>query len=314
MEKIIIDENGVGERFDRFLKEGFFLNGEITRGEIIREIKKGNILLNGKITKPSNLLKKTDEITIALKEKASQLLANPKAKFKIISQDKNIIVIDKPAGLSVHPTSFEDKTTLANGLLAKFPEIENINDGSAGSEFRPGIVHRLDKDTSGVMVVARNQKAFQALKKIFQERKADKKYLAIVAGHLPDKKGVIEKPLASSASHKKQIIAHRKTRTKIRPAVTEYVVLNEYERHSLVEVMPKTGRTHQIRIHLTSLGNPIVGDKIYKDKSVVPELLAKRQLLHAQSLAFELFGKKYQFAANPPKDFQDFLKYLTDKG
>ena len=314
MEKIIIDENGVGERFDRFLKEGFFLNEEITRGEIIREIKKGNILLNGKIAKPSNLLKKTDEITIALKEKASQLLANPKAKFKIISQDKNMIVIDKPAGLSVHPTSFEDKDTLVNGLLAKFPEIENINDGSNGSEFRPGIVHRLDKDTSGVMVVARNKKAFVALKKIFQDRKVDKKYLAIVAGRLPAKTGMIEKSLAISASHKKQIIAHKKTQTKVRPAITEYSVLKEYAGHSLVEVMPKTGRTHQIRIHLTSLGNPIVGDSLYKDKAAVPEALVKRQLLHAQSLAFELFGKKYQFSAQPPGDFQDFLEYLTDKG
>ena len=290
------------------------MNGVITRGEIIREIKKGNILLNGKIAKPSNLLKKADEISIALKEKASQLLANPKVKVKVIHQDKNIIVIDKPAGLSVHPTSFEDKDTLVNGLLAKFPEIENINDGSVGSEFRPGIVHRLDKYTSGVMVVARNKKAFSALKKIFQERKADKKYLAIVAGSLPEKNGVIEKPLASSASHMKQIIAHRKTRTKVRPAVTEYSVLKEYGDYSLVEVLPKTGRTHQIRIHLTSIGHPIVGDKIYKNKAAAPEARAKRQLLHAQSLAFELFGKKYQFAAQPPKDFQDFLKYLTDKG
>jgi 23S rRNA pseudouridine1911/1915/1917 synthase len=314
MKKIIITEETAGERVDKFLMEEVFLNSGQSRGEIVKNIITGNILVNGKKVKASYALKVGDEIKAKLALKAGELFANPKIKFKLINQDKNIIVIDKPAGISVHPTSFETKDTLVNGLLAKFPEIASVGDGSAGSEFRPSIVHRLDKDTSGVMVVARNQKAFNALKKIFQERKVDKKYATIVFGKMPAKIGVIEKPLAKSASYKKQVIAHKRTKTKVRSAVTEYVVLKEYFGHSLLEVSPKTGRMHQIRIHLTSLGNPIVGDRIYKTKTNASESRVSRQLLHAKSLRFKLFGKEHYFGADLPEDMQSFLEYLTNKG
>jgi 23S rRNA pseudouridine1911/1915/1917 synthase len=317
MQKIIIQKENSGMRLDKFLvssftkapadKKEFF---SYTRGEIIRNIKEGLILVNEEKIKPSYALKENDAVKITFKIIATKLIPNKNIALKIIHQDKNIIVIDKPSGLKVHPSYFEETNTLTNGLLAKFPEIETVNDGSANSILRPGIVHRLDQDTSGIMVVARNQKSFDELKKLFQTRKIIKKYLALVFGKIKNKKGIIKKSIAKSSSYKKQTIAGRKTKTKILTAITEYEVIKEFSDFSLVEARPKTGRTHQIRIHLFSLGNPVVGDKKYKLKKIKPTPLPKRQLLHAKSLDFELFGKKYSFKAEVPSDFRGFLKVL----
>ncbi|MFA6973642.1 MAG: RluA family pseudouridine synthase [Parcubacteria group bacterium] len=310
MKTVLITDENSGNRVDKFLMEEVFFNSGETRGEIVKNIKAGNILVDDKIVKPSYVLKEGEKITVELKEKAQKLAANRKIKVEIIHQDKNMVVINKPAGLSVHPISFEEKDTLVNFLLGKFPEIENVNDGSAGSQFRPGIVHRLDRDTSGVIVVARNQKTFDALKKIFQDREVSKKYVAIVFGKLEEKSGVIEKPLARSTGYEKQVIAHKRTKTKVRPAITEYAVLGESENYSLVEVLPKTGRTHQIRIHLTSIGHPIVGDKLYTMKVNDKAKTAARQLLHAKELEFKLFRRKYAFQAEIPTDFREFADSL----
>ncbi|MCX6763719.1 MAG: RluA family pseudouridine synthase [Candidatus Moranbacteria bacterium] len=305
--KIIFNKD-IKTRIDKFLAEEFFSH---TRGEIIRNIKSGKILVNEKKVKPSYILKKDDEISSQLTVHSSRLIANKNIKLNIIYKDKNIIAINKPAGISVHPVSFKDKDTLVNGLLAKFLEIKSTNDGSLGSELRPGIVHRLDKDTSGVMVIARNQKAFDELKNLFKNHKVSKKYVALVYGQLPAKKGIIEKPMARAASYKKQVIAGRKTKNKIREAVTEYKVLKEFENYSLVEASPKTGRMHQIRVHLKSLGNPVVGDKIYRNKKQDNSIKVSRQMLHAQELEFKLFGKKCFFEVPVPEDLKKILHSLT---
>ncbi|OGI16344.1 MAG: hypothetical protein A2Z52_00625 [Candidatus Moranbacteria bacterium RBG_19FT_COMBO_42_6] len=307
--KIIIDQNNCKQRIDKFLVKELFSSG-MTRGEIIRNINSGKVLVNGIRTKPSHILKKNDEIKIDIKKEDKKLIPNKKVKLEIVYSDKNIIVINKPAGLQVHPVKLE-QDTLANGLLAQFPEIKNITDGSKDSELRPGIVHRLDKDTSGIMLVARNQTTFDELKKLFQSRKIKKEYLAIVFGKLRNKKGVIEKPIARSKNYKKQTIAGTRTRTKIRPAVTEYEVLKEYTDYSLVAVQPKTGRTHQIRIHLSALGHPIIGDGKYKLKKIKITGKADRQLLHAKKIVFRLFGKNYSFQAPLPENFALFLSGLT---
>jgi 23S rRNA pseudouridine1911/1915/1917 synthase len=318
MQKIIIKKNDVDIRLDKFLSREFFSprkialqsRGKRSRGEIIKNIKEGSILINEKKVKPSYSLKENDTIIINFKTVPSKLVPNKNIAFEIIYQDKNIVAINKPAGLKVHPSSIEEDNTLVNGLLSKFPEIENVNDGSCGSSLRPGIIHRLDQDTSGIMIVARNQKSFNKLKEIFQIRKIIKKYLALVLGKIKDKKGFIEKPIARSSSYKKQTIAGRKTKTIIRKAVTEYKVIQEFSDFSLVEVWPKTGRMHQIRIHFFSLGNPVAGDKKYKLKKLSKIILPKRQLLHAEKLDFELFDKKYSFSAELPQDFKDFLTKL----
>ncbi len=318
MRRLIIKKNNTGKRLDKFLAQTFFsqhkiisqLQNTLTRGEIIRNIREGRISINEKKIKPSYILKEKDVVYLDLKPFLQELVPNEKINFEIIFQDNNIIVINKPAGLKVHPNSFAETNTLVNGLLSKFPEIKNVSDSSIGSEFRPGIVHRLDQDTSGTMVVARNQKSFESLKKLFQTKKIVKKYLALVIGKLKNKQDVIEKSIAKSSSYKKQVIAGKKTRTKILEAITQYNVKQEFSNFSLVEAWPKTGRTHQIRIHFFSLGNPVAGDKKYRLKKNIGLILPPRQLLHAQTLDFELFGRKYSLEAKLPQDFSQFLTKL----
>lgn len=307
MKKIIINLNNSNQRLDKFLSKEFVL---YTRGEIIRAIKAGDVLVNNKIAKPSYVLKVGDEIKVGKIKDKNELAPNKEIKLEVVYQDENIIAVNKPAGLAVHPTSREKYNTLVNGLVARFPEIKNIGDGSKEAWARPGIVHRLDKDTSGIMVVARNQNAFDKLKKIFQDRKINKKYLAIVWGKLSQKEGVIEKPIARAGNYRKQVIAGRKTKTKIRPAVTEHKVIKESKNYSLLEVMPRTGRMHQIRVHLASMGHPVVGDAVYGIKyKEDPEALT-RHLLHAKSLEFELEGKKYFLEAEIPEEFRNFMGKL----
>ena len=290
---------------DRFLVREFF---SYTRGEIIRNIKSGNVLVNGKEIKPSHSLKENDVIEVMKHEtwnmKQKQIRPNAKIKFEIIYEDENFIVINKPAGLQVHPSEKNEIDTLVHGLIYKFPEIESVGDEP---ENRPGIVHRLDKDTSGIMLVARNQKTFLKLKEKFKNHEIQKTYWALTHGKLENKKGIIDKPLARARNYKKQTIANTKTQTTIRSAITEYEVLKEMEEYSLVELKPKTGRTHQIRIHLSSLGHPIVGDEKYCLKNIKSNSDVGRHLLHAKKINFSLNGKDFEFEASLPDDFSKFM-------
>ncbi|HBI17620.1 MAG TPA: RNA pseudouridine synthase [Candidatus Moranbacteria bacterium] len=308
MKKIIIEQENAGQRIDKFLAREFFL---YSRVEIIKKIKKGEVVVNGKAIKPSYVLEEGNVIMLedfSRKESDNDLFANNDIQLDILFENKDIVVINKQAGLQVHPSFNEKKNTLVNALLARYPQIINVHDGSIGAELRPGIVHRLDKDTSGVMVIARNTEAFNALKENFKNRTAEKQYLAIAKGIFVEKEGIIEKSIAKSSSYKKQIIARSNTKTVIRPAETHFKVLEEIGEYSFVEVMPKTGRTHQIRIHLASIGHPIVGDNIYGKED---ENCVSRQLLHAEKLKFSLFNKEYDFAAPLPQDFKDFLEKIS---
>lgn len=305
MNKLTIDKNSLGIRIDKFLKKEFFTNEEITRGEIIRQIKNGNVLVNGKKIKPSYILRESDGIEINILEKSAKILPDENIKFEIIHKNKDFIVINKPAGLLVHPSEKKERHTLISGLIYKFPKVREVGDEP---DMRPGIVHRLDKDTSGIMVIAINQKTFLELKNKFKNREIKKVYWAIVLGKFgkTEKTGMIDKPLAKAVNYKKQVVAKEGTKTKIRTAITEYAVVKEMGNYSLVEAKPKTGRTHQIRVHMAYIGHPIIGDKIYKAKRIAEDG-SKRQLLHAKSLEFELFEKKYFFEAKLPADFQQFL-------
>lgn len=321
---IVINKSISGSRIDKFLKKEVFFNDEkITRGEIIRLIKSGKILVNDKKAKPSYILKEKDVIIVERITHNAKLVPNKNLKIEIIYQDENIIVVNKPAGISVHPVKPDESETLVNWLIYKFPEVENVGEDL----LRPGIVHRLDKDTSGVIIIAKNQKTFLELKNKFKNREIEKKYWAIVAGSLGKlgmlgnlgrlgKLGVIDKPIARASSYKKQVIAGKKTRTKIRPAVTEFRVVRNFRvtrelgksgEFSLVEVSPKTGRMHQIRVHMNSIGHPVVGDKIYGSKNSKSKISVPRQLLHAKSINFNLFGKNFSFEAKLPDDFEQFL-------
>jgi 23S rRNA pseudouridine1911/1915/1917 synthase len=307
MNIIKITQNNIGIRIDKFLAQEFF---SLSRGEIIKNIREGKILVNKASIKPSYHLRENDEIESNISFEREDLAPNNEIKLNLIYSDDNIIVINKPAGIQVHPDSNEKKNTLVNALISKFPEIEDVHDESLGAYLRPGIVHRLDKDTSGVMIIARNQKTFNELKEMFQERKVHKKYIALVYGQFKDKKGIITRPIARAGSYKRQVIAGAKTKTKIRGAVTEYRQLQRFNNYTLLEAAPLTGRMHQIRIHFFSIGHPVVGDKLYKLKSIKTTALAKRQLLHAEKIDFTLFGQKFSFVAPLPEDFNVFLKNI----
>lgn len=309
MEKIIIEQEGVGKRIDKFLAKEFFL---YSRADIIKRIKKGEVLVNNKQIKPSYVLEESDAVMLENFSREAEedvLMSNANIPLEILFENEDMVVINKQAGLQVHPSFNEKKNTLVNALLAKYPQIITVHDGSVGAEKRPGVVHRLDRDTTGVMVIARNMEAFNALKENFKNRNIEKKYLAIAKGIFKEKEGVIEKSIAKSSSYRKQIIARSNTKTTIKSAETHFKVLEEFKQYSLVELTPKTGRTHQIRIHLASIGHPIVGDNVYgaEKKVQISDVLVARQMLHAQKLKFELFDQQYDFTAPIPNDFEEFL-------
>ncbi|MFA5993914.1 MAG: RluA family pseudouridine synthase [Parcubacteria group bacterium] len=312
MKKIIIDEEGAGERIDKFLKEGFFLSEETTRGDIIRSIREGVIMVNEKAIKPSYILKEADEVVLNIVKEKEELIPNAKIQIAIVYQNDDFLIINKPAGLQVHPSDSEKEESVANALIVGFPEIKDINDGSQDSWMRPGIVHRLDKDTSGIMVVARNKKTFDELKRQFADREITKNYVALVYGNLENKMGVVDLPIARAASFKKQKIARGKTKGVARQAITEYNLLKRYAEFDFVEAIPKTGRMHQIRVHLASLGHPIVGDWKYRRKNIIQVAEVRRHLLHAQKLSFVLAGQQFDFIAELPDDFRGFLQGLDE--
>ena len=228
----------------------------------------------------------------------------------IIYEDCDILVIDKPANLTVHPVKPEQKNTLVNLIIGKYPEIKNVGDNS----LRPGIVHRLDKDTSGLIVIAKNNQTFEYLKKQFSERKVKKEYLALVIGKMKDKKGTITKSISQSKKDHKKRSALLGEKSK--PAWTEYEVLEYYQcpaskQYTLLKAMPKTGRTHQIRIHLASIGYPVAGDKQYKFKRQPCPKNLSRQFLHSRYLKFRSpDGKMMEFKSELPQNLKKTLEEL----
>jgi 23S rRNA pseudouridine1911/1915/1917 synthase len=249
----------------------------------------------------------------------------PGTMIKIIFQNDDFVVVDKPTGLSVHSGVNTNEPTLVDFLLEKFPEIENIGDalsrtcreaaGAREPNIRPGIVHRLDKETSGVVVVARNQKTFDHLKNLFQNRQVEKKYLALVHGKPKKKEGKIEGEMGrSKRDFRKQSLARGKIAVrKERYSLTEYKVKKEFNEESLLEVFPKTGRMHQIRVHLHSIGHPVVGDKKYTFKKYLPcrqsgkNISAPRMFLHASSISFiGPSAEKYFFESETPEEFEKY--------
>jgi 23S rRNA pseudouridine1911/1915/1917 synthase len=250
------------------------------------------------------------------------------SKPTVIYENADFLILNKPSGLQVHPARIAERKrrrgedgekianalTLVDWLLEHYPEVKTVGDDLAA---RPGIVHRLDKETSGIMIVPRNQKTFGELKALFQEHKIQKTYLALVAGALPKKEGVIDAPIGIKNGTLKRSVHATKM---LKPAVTEYKVIKEFEKsaneqdgsklYSLVEVKPQTGRTHQIRVHLASIGHPIVGDTLYGKKS--QPAFARRLMLHAQSLEFEDGrGNHFSFEAAPPDDFRNAAEIST---
>jgi 23S rRNA pseudouridine1911/1915/1917 synthase len=283
-------------RLDKYLTQ---VLPQFSRAHLQKLIEQGYILVNGQITKASQRLNKADRITVELPPLPGRPLAEP-IPLTIIYEDEDILVIDKPAGLTVHPAPGHPSHTLVNAIVAHCPSLAISNE-----LMRPGIIHRLDKDTSGLIVIAKNDFAREYLAAQFKSRTVTKGYLVLVKGRLSPEQGIIEAPIGRDP--------HRRQRMAIveagKEATTQYQVRKYLDTYTLVEVIPLTGRTHQIRIHLSAIGYPVVGDPIYGIKSAHLD----RQFIHAYRLGFRLPStKQYQEFTSPlPMDLEQALKHLV---
>jgi len=254
-------------------------------------------------------------------------------KIKILYEDSNILAIDKPSGISVHPDGRSKEKTITDWVLKNYPKMKNVGE-PMGDIPRPGVVHRLDKDTSGVLLLAKNQKAHEFLKNQFQERTIKKTYVAIVSGWFKDDHGVINKPIGRSPSDFRRWLCGRGARGTLREAITEYKVLKRFEaktsqnfsfsslprvrvgshkdknleKFSLLEIKPKTGRTHQIRVHMKFLNHPVVCDSLYNPTGPCPKEIS-RMALHAKSIELKnLKGETIKIESPIPLQFKKVVK------
>ncbi len=247
-------------------------------------------------------------------------------EIKIIYEDENIVAINKPAGLVVHSDGKTDEKTVADWVLENYPNVENVGEPlilSDGKEIkRPGIVHRLDRDTSGILLIAKNQESFLNFKEQFQNRTIQKIYRTFVYGRVKNDEDIIDRPIGRSKKDFRRWTAQRDIRGKEREAVTKYKVLERSKDYSFLEVYPKTGRTHQIRVHLKAINYPVVCDKLYSPKRECA-LGFERLALHAYSIEFslpngdpkssEMTGQRQiKLKVELPKDFDDALKHLLN--
>ena len=295
--KLIIDvpDEETGERIDSFLSG----KTDFTRTRIQQLIKDRNITVNGKPTKSSYKIEENDEIIIEVPEVETTEIKPENIKIDIVYEDSDIAVINKQAGLVVHPAHGHYSGTLVNAILYHIKDLSGIN-----GEIRPGIVHRLDKDTSGLIVIAKNDKVHTALTEMFQEKKIRKTYLAILKGKLNKSEGKIVTQIGRDKNDRKKMTVIDDI-TKGKNAITNYRIISQNNLFTLVKVNIETGRTHQIRAHMRHLGYPILGDSVYGRKDN-----EKRQMLHAYKLEFlhPVTGRQMEFTGEIPEDFQKALK------
>jgi 23S rRNA pseudouridine1911/1915/1917 synthase len=293
----ITPSHGAGRRLDVFLSAHL---SELSRAQIQKLITEQKVRLNNTWTKPSHKLKEGDVVDVEGREEREKSALLPEnIPLNIIHTDEHIIVLNKPAGLIVHPGAGVESGTLVNALLHHFPGI-----GRIGHPERPGIVHRLDKETSGVMVIARTDKAYSELKRQFKAREVEKVYLGLVRGHVQVTEGRIDWALGRHPRLRQRISIRTK---KPKAALTLYSVKKTFQDFTLLEIKPVTGRTHQIRVHFAASGHPIVGDARYGGKSAAHR--QQRLFLHAWHIVFTHPVTKtlLEFYAPLPPEFQDII-------
>jgi 23S rRNA pseudouridine1911/1915/1917 synthase len=284
-----------GERLDKYVAE----QCQISRSYAQKLIDDGQVAVNGHAAKSSQKLNARDRIVVNIPPPSTISLSPEDIPLRVVYEDNDLLVIDKPAGLVVHPAAGHRSGTLVNAILARCPDLGSIN-----GTIRPGIVHRLDKDTSGLMMVAKNEAAQRSLSRQIKQRSIKKGYLALVLGHLTPEHGAIDAPIGRHPKDRKRMAVVSEGRE----ARTAYRVVKYLDSHTLVEAMPETGRTHQIRVHFAAIGHPIFGDHVYGKRSP----LLGRQFLHAHRLGFKLpsSGKFVEFRAELPQELQEVLKQL----
>ena len=296
-----IEENFEGDRIDKYLAKVF---SDQSRSYLQGLIEKGNILVNDKCVKSNYKLKIYDEVKVTIPEPLILKAEAEDIPLNIVYEDSDVIVVNKPQGMVVHPAPGNYSGTLVNGLLYHCKDLSTIN-----GVIRPGIVHRIDKDTSGILVVAKNDNSHNFLSEQLRDHSMKREYYAVVEGRLKNDKGTIDKPLGRN----------KKDRLKmgivegIRRAVTHYEVLERYNNTTLIKCILETGRTHQIRVHMASIGHPLIGDPLYGFKKQKFKL--EGQMLHAKILGFiHPTTKEYmEFSSELPGYFQELIEKLHNE-
>ena len=300
--KFLIDENDENIRLDAYLAN---LINDISRSKIQSAIKNGKVLINGEVKKPSHKLHEGDFIEFDTQETNEVEIPAQNIPLNIIYEDENMLVVNKPSGMLTHPTTIERENTLVNALLYKYGN--NLSD--INGEFRRGILHRLDRNTSGLLMVAKNNQTHEFLAEQIKNKTAIKKYLAIVKGSVKDESGVINLPIGRHPTqpHKMAVVEGGK------PSITEYKVLERFKNATYLELNLKTGRTHQIRVHLSYFRTPIFNDTLYGAR---PEKVkTQEQVLQAYKLEFTKPNSDeiIKLEIEPDEKIEKVLKYLRSQ-
>ena len=290
--KIVVNEDNI--RIDKYLSE----NTEYSRSTIQKMIVNGNITVNNKPTKSSYKLELNDIITIDNNFKEETDILPENIKLDIVYEDDDLMIINKPSGLVVHPGAGNYDNTLVNGLLNYTNNLSSVDD------VRPGIVHRLDKDTSGLMVVAKNNKCHELLSEMFKNHEVKRTYYALVCGVVPYNKGTVDVPLKKDETKFDRVCASEDGKK----AITHFTVLKRYNDYTLLSLNLETGRTHQIRVHMAYMGYPVYNDPVYNNRKATEF----GQFLHSKEIDFihPISGKRLHFECELPKEFKDFIDNL----
>lgn len=299
MKNVIVNENDKGKRLDIYIAENF---NELSRTMIKKLIESNNILVNEKSEKVSYKVQANDNISIDVPEAKETKLKAQEIPLDIIYEDSDIIVVNKPKGMVVHPANGNPDGTLVNAILS----ICKNSLSGIGGELRPGIVHRLDKDTSGLIIVAKNDKAHINMSEQIKERNVKKTYIALVRGNVPEEEATINMPIGRSTKDRKKMAVTKNGKQ----AITHFKVLKRYSKYTLLEIKIETGRTHQIRVHMAEIGYPVVGDAVYSNGK--NEFGIEGQMLHAYKLEFmhPITNKHMELTAPLPQYFEEILKKL----
>ena len=299
MQKIKIDEQFKNQRIDSYLPQVL----DVSRSKVSKMIKNEEILVNGKKTKNSYILKENDLVEVGeIKEEIMQALPE-KMDLDIIYEDDDVIVVNKPNGMVVHPAVGNKSKTLVNGLLYHSKNLSTIN-----GEFRPGIVHRIDAYTTGLLMAAKNDKAHKILAKELEEKKTTRKYIALVWGIINTDTGTIDAPIGRDINDRKKMAV---TDINSKDAITHFKVIERYSNATLIELKLETGRTHQIRVHMNYIGYPVVNDPVYGRRKLIDNT---GQCLHAKTLGFihPTTHEYMEFDSPLPPCFENILKQFKD--